>query len=178
MIHKIAHLVYRNIRQYGGLSRDDVAKAIGRRRQVVWRWEEKGQMPSREHEEILVEAAKLTPLSFVEIMCKVLSLFLEEARVVIAPGVHHMPRASLIRATELYRANYTKLDPDQRASIEARLSQGRILDSVVEQTCTMFEKQISDEIEAAIEAKLDGAAGAPGEEQDPAPTSNSAAEER
>ena len=166
MIHKIAHLVYRNIRQYGGLSRDDVAKAIGRRRQVVWRWEEKGQMPSRQHEEILVREAKLTPLSFVEIMCKVLSLFLEEARVVIAPGVHHMPRASLIRATDLYHANYTKLDPDQRASIEARLSQGRLLDSVVEQTCTMFEKQISDEIEAAVKAKSGDAAGASGAERD------------
>ncbi len=48
MIHKFKHLVYRRIREYGGLSREDVAKAIGKNRQVVWRWEEEGQMPSRE----------------------------------------------------------------------------------------------------------------------------------
>ncbi len=153
MIRKIAHLIYRHIREYGDLSRDDVARAIGKQRQVVWRWEEKGQMPSREEEAILVEEAKLTPLAFVEIMCKVLSLVIEEARVVIAPGVDYSPRAPLIRASERYRANYNELDDDQRAAIEARLSQGRILDSVVEQTCSIFEKQIADEIEAVLEAK-------------------------
>lgn len=154
MIRKVAHRVYRHIRQYGGLSREDVAHAIGRRRQVVWRWEEAGHMPSLEQEAILVEKANLTPLAFVEIMCKVLSRFVEEARVVILPGVNHLPRTSLIRASELYRANYSELDAGQRAAIEARLAQGRILDSVVEQTCGMFEKQIADEIEAVLEAKL------------------------
>ncbi len=68
MIHKFKHLVYRRIRKYGGLSREDVAKALGKNRQVVWRWEETGQMPSPEDEAILVKAAKLTPLAFVQIM--------------------------------------------------------------------------------------------------------------
>ncbi len=83
MIHKVKRLVYRRIREYGGLSREAVAKAIGKNRQVVWRWEEEGQMPSREDEAILVELARLTPLAFAYIMSEVLSELLDEARGVI-----------------------------------------------------------------------------------------------
>ncbi len=152
MIHKFKHKVYRRIREYGGLSRQDVAKAIGKNRQVVWRWEQEGQMPSPEDEAILVAEAKLTPLAFVQIIAEVLSELVEEARVVVEPGAGLMARAPLLRAAKNYRANFGELDEEQRAAIEAGLNQGRLLDSVVEQVCEMLEKQIAEQIERALKA--------------------------
>ena len=84
MIHQIAQDVYRWIREYGHLSRDEIAEAIGRKRQAIYRWEQGGQIPSPEQEQILVEKANCSKLIFAEIVCKKLSLLIGR-RVMIAP---------------------------------------------------------------------------------------------
>ncbi len=158
MIGRIVGMLLRRTREYGGLSREDVAKAIGRKPQVIWRWEEKGQMPSREQAAILVQQAKLTPLAFVHILREALAAFAAEEGLVFEPAVGVMARAPLIRATRKYAASFDQLDEERRASIEARLNQGRLLDSVAEQMCGLVEAQVVGEIEGALEAKRKGSA--------------------
>ncbi len=82
-----------------------------------------------------------------------LSELLEESRVVIVPGTDPMARAPLMRAVRDYSTNFAELDADQRAAIEERLNQGRMLDAVVEQIFGLFARQIGGEIEAALEAQ-------------------------
>ncbi len=153
MIHQIAQDVYRWIREHGRLSREEIAEAIGRKRQVVYRWEQGDQIPSPEQEQILVEKAKCSKLVFAEIMCKKLSL-LTGRRVMIAPEdqVRYLPTVSLARAAELYRENYPKLTPVQRRRIEEKLRHGRTLDSVVEETLSMIERDVEREVEIAQKA--------------------------
>ncbi len=154
MIRNIYRLALKRVRQYGGLSRKDVAKAIGRKPQVIWRWEEKGQMPSPEQEAILVELAKLTPRAFLVIMCDVLSDLGKVLQVKITPadGIESL-RGPLARSTGLYHAAYSELDAGERARIEERLLQGRMLDSLAEQILRMFEKDVGRQIQAALAAK-------------------------
>ena len=149
MLHDIAHDVYRYIRLYGSLSKKDVAEAIGRKHHTITRWEEHGQLPSAEQEAVLVKAANLTRLAFVEIMCKVLSQLVDR-EVIMAPRGDYLPVMPLARAAKLYRKHYYTLDPRQRSIIEEKLHQGRVLDAVTEQTCNLFEIEIQREIEKAL----------------------------
>ncbi len=150
MLRTLTGSIYRRIRQHGGLSRDDVARAIGRTYQAVWRWEETGQMPTPEQEAKLVEAANLTPEAFVQIMCDVLSDLVEDLRVIIVPaGECQSPRGPVARATALFRASYLQLDAGERTAVEEMLRHCRLLDALVEQTCSLFEIAIARRIAAA-----------------------------
>ncbi len=150
MLRTLTRLIYRRIREHGGLSRDDVGRAIGRSYQTVWRWEETGQMPTAEQEAKLVEAANLTPESFVQIMCDVVSDLVEHLRVIIVPaGDGQSPRGPLARATALYRAAYLHLDAGERAAVEEMLCHCRLLDALVERTCSLFELAVARRIAAA-----------------------------
>ncbi len=150
MLRTLTRQIYRRIREHGGLSRDDVARAIGRTYQAVWRWEETGQMPTREQEAKLARAANLTPEAFVQIMCEVLSEMVEDLRVITVPsGDGHSPRGPLARATALFRGSYLQLDDGARAAVEEMLGHGRLLDALVERTCGLFEIVIARRIAAA-----------------------------
>ena len=153
MIHQITQDIYRWIREYGHLSPDEVAEAIGRKRQAIYRWEQEGQIPSPEQEQILIEKAGCSKLAFAEIVCKKLSL-LTGRRVMVAPEgqVRYLPTVPLARAVELYRENYPKLDPAQRRRIEEKLRHGRTLESIVEETLAMIEHDVEREVETAQKA--------------------------
>ncbi len=150
MLRTLKRQICRRIREHGHLSRKDVAHAIGRSPQAVWRWEETDQMPSREQEAQLARAANLTPEAFIEIMCELLSTQVEKLRVITVPrGDGYSPRGPLARATALFRASYLELDDGARAAVEEMLGHGRLLDALVERTCGLFEIVIARRIAAA-----------------------------
>ncbi len=152
MLHLIAPEVFREIREFGDLTKNKLAGELGRKRQVVYRWEQKGQFPSRKQERILVEKAKLTRHAFVVIMCRVLSRFLGQ-RVIIAPGDRYVPSTPLWRASDLYHRIAHKLDRETREEVLAKLHQGRTLEAVAEQSCSMYERDIVRLIETALAAR-------------------------
>ncbi len=149
MIHKIAHEVYKAIRKHGDLSIVEVAAAIGRERQIVYRIENGEQLLMAEQEASLVKRANLSRMAFVEIMCKVLSKFLGR-RVIIAPQGQFLSASPLARAADVYSLHQEKLDPEVRERIEAKLHQGRLLDTATDQTCSLFEKEIRLLIKEAL----------------------------
>ncbi len=61
-------------------------------------------------------------------------------------------RAPMVRATDLYHASFDRLDPATKASIEEKLLQGRMLDSLAEQILRVFEKDVARQIQAALAA--------------------------
>ncbi len=154
MIHQIASEVYRLIREYGGLSQEDVARAIDRQPQVVWRWEKKEQkqLPNREQETILVQEAQLTQKAFGEIMCLVLSKFLER-RVTVAYPDDRLTSQWLFRAAKLYSHHRDHLSPEDQKMIEEMLCHGRSLDATAEQTCRIYEKIITSMVTRTLAAK-------------------------
>lgn len=154
MIHEIASEVYRLIREYGGLTHEQVAAAIGRKHQVVWRWEGNKQklLPKREQEAALVEKAKLTRIAFGDIMCKVLTPFVGR-RITMASSDQYVPSLPLLRAIELYSTHRDDLDSETRELIEDLIAQGRSLDVAAEQSCRAFEKLIVRLIEQARATK-------------------------
>ena len=99
MIHEIAGTVYRLIREYGLLTPEEVAEAIARQRQAVWRMEsnKNERLLKRAQEEILVEKAKLTRPAFGEIMCEALTPFVGR-RLMMAPSDHFIASQPLARA--------------------------------------------------------------------------------
>ncbi len=153
MIRRIISLAFKRIRQYGGLSREDVAKAIGRKPQTVWRWETNRQMPRREQEAILEREANLTPRACLKIMRGVLADLDEELRAGSAADGGCGLRAPMVRASDLYHATSGDIDPATRAGIEERLLQGRMLDSLAEQILRVFEKDVARQIQGALGAK-------------------------
>lgn len=94
MIYKIAHSVYKGIREHANLSIDEVAAAIDRKRQIVYRIEGGEQLLKPDQEALLVKRANLSREAFVEIMCKVLSEFLGQ-RVMIAPSSQRLNQRTL-----------------------------------------------------------------------------------
>ncbi len=62
-------------------------------------------------------------------------------------------RWQLARSTGLYHAAYSELGPGERARIEEKLLQGRMLDSLAEQILRMFEKDVARQIQAALAPK-------------------------
>lgn len=153
MIHEIASKVYQLIRQHGGLSAEEVASAIGKQRQVVWRWEGNRQklLPKRDQEAALVKKAQLTRLAFGEIMCQVLTPFVGR-RFIMAPAEEYIPSLPLYRAARLYSRHRDQLDPDAQEMINEMLGHGRMLDAATERTCSSLEKQITRLIEQALAA--------------------------
>ena len=154
MIHQIANTVYKAIREYGGLSREDVAVAVGRKAQVVRRWESDKQklLPKREQEEILVKEAKVTRVVFVEIMCEVLTNFAGQ-RVTMAPSDQYYPSLPLSRASKLYSRERDRLTPEEQAIVVELLQNGRSLDAIVDQACTCTERQIVRTIKQALASR-------------------------
>ncbi len=150
MLRPLTGEIYRRIRKHGGLSKKDVGRAIGRSHQTIWRWEATGQMPTRQQEAKLFEAANLTPEAFLEILCEVLSPLVPKLRVITVPsGDGHSPRGPLARATALFRASYLQLDAGARTAVEEMLVHCRLLDALVERTCSLFEQAIVRRIAAA-----------------------------
>ncbi len=148
MIYEIFHDVCHRIRNYAGLSKEDVAAAVGLQGQAVWRWENKDQkpLPNRKQLAILVKLANLSRFAFVQIMCEVLSDFLKRD-VSISPEGQFMPAPPLSRATKAYAAEKEGLDPASQQLIEIKLHQARSLEALVEQVV----HQIAIEVERLIE---------------------------
>ena len=154
MIHDIAPDVYRAIREYGDLSPEELADALGLKRQVVHRWENAKQesLPKRAQEKILVDETKLTPLAFTEILCEVLTDF-SGRQVTMAPSADYVPSLPLVRAVKQYSRHRDKLDPGTRGRIEEMLLLGRTADANAEQVCSFFAREILRLIEEALAAK-------------------------
>ncbi len=150
MLRTIFRRVLKRIRLYGDLSKVDVARAIGRSHQVVWRWEETGQMPSREQEAILFKEAGITSRALLEILCEVLSDLFEDWAVVVVPKGQCGLRGPLVRAIEQYHAVAGELGASERNEIEEKLQQGRVLDAVTEQILSSVEKDVVLRIETAL----------------------------
>ena len=151
MIHEIANEVYRQIREYGQLSHEQVGKAVGRSHDTIRRWEKSEQqgLPKRDQEEKLVKKAKLTRLAFGEIMCKVLTEFVGRRFVMIAPD-QWVPSLPMTRTLELYSRHRERLSLEVQQAIEEMLCHGRSLDADAEQACRIYEKQCVRLIEQAI----------------------------
>ena len=154
MIHQISGTVYRLIREYGGLTPENVAAAIGRKRQTIWRLEknQNQMLLKRSHEDILVEKAKLTRPAFGEIMCEALTPFVGR-RILMAPSDHFIPSRPLSRALKLYSLHQDKLKPEVQQIIDEMLNEGRSIDAGAERTCRLFEKEIVRLINEAREAR-------------------------
>ena len=152
MIHDIKRDVYKWIRQYGDLTPEQMGEALNKDRQIIWRFEEKGQMPTVEQEKILVEESRCTKLVFAEIACKALSR-LTGRRVMVAPEdqVSYLPTVPLVKAAERYREGFAKLSPEQRKRLERKLRQARTLDSVIDQIMSDIDEEIESEIAEAEE---------------------------
>ncbi len=107
-------------------------------------------MPSPEQEAKLFEAANVTPKAFVEIMSGVFSDLVEDLRVITVPeGDGYSPRGPQARSTAAYQAAYLELDAGDRTAVEEMLCHGRLLDALVERTCSLFETAIAHRIAAA-----------------------------
>ena len=154
MLHEIAGTVYRLIREYGLLTPDEVAEALGRQRQAVWRMEsnKNERLLKRAQEEILVEKAKLTRSAFGEIMCEALTPFVGQ-RIMMAPSDQFVPSQPLARALRLYSLHQHKLKPEVEQIIDEMLCEGRTIDVGAERTCRVFEKEIVRLINEAREAR-------------------------
>ncbi len=148
MIYEIFHDVVRRIREYAGLSKEEVAGAMGLKAQAIWRWEKKDEnpLPNREQLAILVKLTKLSRFAFVQIMCEVLSDFLDR-QVSISPEGQFLPAPPLSRATTAYAAEKQDLDPESQQLVEAKLHLARSLEALVEQVV----HHIAIEVERLIE---------------------------
>ena len=155
MIHDITSEVYREIREYGDLTVKQVADAIGRRRQTVWRWESGQQVPTREQERILVEKAKLTIPAFGEIVARAMTK-LTNRPFTMAPPADYVPSVPLARAFKQYSLHGTRIDPPTRERIEELLSLGRMADAQAEQACSYFAREALRLIEKALGESLSG----------------------
>ena len=148
MIHRIASEVYREIREYGRLTAEEVAKDLGRDRQTVMRWESEtnSQLPRPEQEKILIKKAKLTRVAFGQIMCKVLTGFVGRL-FSIGPPEPYRPSQPLLGATEHYFKHRDDLSPEAQEDVEDLLSLGRSLDADTERACRLLAKQVVRRIE-------------------------------
>lgn len=164
MLHKIAKDVCRSIRRYGNLKAAEAAKALGRKPQIVSRVEGGEQILTPEQEETLVKRVRLSRLAFVEIMCKVLADFLGDGRrVMIMPRGQYSPISPILRATDLYVLHQEKLDLKTRERIESLLHQGRVLDALADQTCSVLEKEVNSILEEALAARGERLLGGDGD---------------
>ena len=150
MIHDIVRHICFFVRAHGLLSQDEVAEAVGRDRQICYRWEEVGQVPSSRQAKILFELGNCTPLVFAEIVCKYLSK-LTGRRVIVAPEdqVGYLPTVPLARAAELYRTHYDILSPQQRTLIEDKLRMARTTDAAVDYMMSAIERDVQHEVDRA-----------------------------
>ena len=150
-IEELTGDIYRWIRESGHLSQDEIAEAIGKKRQAISRWENEGQMPTPEEEKILVEKARCTKLTFVEIMCRVLSNLLGR-RVMIAPEgqVHYLPTAPRVRAANTYAIYYTRLPSEMKREIDEKLLHGKTLEATTEQMVALIARDVENTIAKAI----------------------------
>jgi DNA-binding XRE family transcriptional regulator len=149
MIYKIAKHVYKAVRERGDLTIDELAVAIGRKRQTIYRAEGGQQLLTPEQEEILDQKANLSQDAFGEIMCKALTDLLGR-RVRISPRGEFLAATPLMRAADLYSLHRRQLDRKAREKIEAKLHQGRMLEAVADQACSLFEKEIRELVEDAL----------------------------
>ena len=141
MISKIAQVVYSAIRKQAGLSIDDVALAIGKKRQIVYRIEGGTQLLNAEQETALLERANLSKEAQVEIMCKALTAYLGRP-VMIAPKSRFRPSSPLMRADDLYLRHIHKLEPAMRDRIDAILQTGRQVDAAADRAASQFEMEV------------------------------------
>ncbi len=153
MLHEISQDVYRLIREYGDLTKEEVAKAIDRERQAVYRWETAKKIPNLEQEAILDKISGITRLSFAEAVCKAVSNFLNGQRVEIGPKGEFLASVPLVRASRLYGANFNLLTQEQRKKIEEKLRHGRAIDLAAEQQCNLIEAEIDEFIKSALDEK-------------------------
>ena len=149
MIYEIAKHVYKAVRERGGVTVDELAAAVGRKRQTIYRAEGGQQLLSPEQEQILNKKANLSQDAFGEIMCKELTKLLGR-RVRISPEGEFLPATPLMRAADLYSLYRRQLDRGAREKIEAKLHQGRMLEAVADQTCCLFEREIRELVEDAL----------------------------
>ncbi len=152
MLQEISGGVYQRIREYGGLSPEEVAELVGRRRQVVSRWESNKQMPKRDQEKILVEASKLSRLAFGEIICEVVGEFVGRP-ITIGASTEYVPSRVLLRAAGRYNKYRHDIPQDSRDAIEEMLAEGRSLDVGAERACRVLAKQIDREIDRYLAAR-------------------------
>ena len=151
MLLRISEAVYRRIREYGGLSKTQVAKKIERHPQAVWRWESKNVIPDREQEDALVELAGVTNDTFVELMCEVLTDF-GTRRVVVDPESFFLP-SPLVRASKLYDHYQGKLGQEARDRIVDKLSSARQQDASTVRFLNDTEREVRRLVEEALAAR-------------------------
>ncbi len=151
MLHRIAKAVYRRIRKYGGLSKTELAKKLGRHRQTVWRWENNKALPTRGQEDALIEVTGVTEDAFVDLMCDALTEF-GSRRVVVDPESFLLP-SPLVRATKLYDRHQAKLGPEVRDRIADKLAHARHLDAMTVRAMHDAEKDVRQLIAEALAAR-------------------------
>ncbi len=154
MIRRITSRLYRQIRDRLGMSQADAARATGKSRMAVYRWETGKQIPSAKAEAILLEAAGITPLGFVETLLRVLPAFIEELRTGKPLAPEWAPPVPEVPAAELYHARHRELDAEQRAAIEVELSRLGVIEGLLEQLRDAADREIGEQIRAAVGGNL------------------------
>ncbi len=150
MFTRISPEVYEEIRDHGGLSRDEASAAIGKERQIVYRIEgKKKQLLTAEQGERLVRRANLSTEAFVVIMCKVLSKLLGRP-VIIAPPGRYLPSSPLARAAEMFKKCESRLSLELRHRIISKLNNGQMLEAAADQIASDYETDIRELIEQAL----------------------------
>ena len=154
MLHLIKSKVYEAIWRYGDLKPKDAAKAMGREHQLANRIMSGKQMPSPEQETLLAKKVGLSIPVFVEIMCRVLTEFLDDGRrVTIVPRGQHLPISPVVRAGDLFDLHHEKLSSAQRERVKSMLDQARLTDALAGQTCEVLAKEVRTIIEEALAAR-------------------------
>ena len=149
MIFQIAKHVYKAVRKAGGLTVDDVAVAIKRQKQTVYRAEAGLQLLTPEQERILHQKANVSTEAFGEMLCAAATEVLGR-RVRLSATRTYLPTMPLARAAALYSTHHERLDRPAREKIEAKLRHGRMLDAVADAMSSHLEKEIRDLIEDAL----------------------------
>ena len=153
MLHLIKQKVYEAIWKHGDLKPKQAAEAMGRQHQLANRIKA-GQMPSADQEARLVKKVGLSIPVFVEIMCRVLTEFLNDGRrVTIVPPGQHLPISPVLRAGDLHDLHHEKLSHKQRERVKGLLDQARLLDALTGQTCELLAKEVRMIIGEALAAR-------------------------
>ncbi len=154
MFHIIAPLGYQEMREEAGLSKTDLAKAMGTSRQSISNLEngKRELLLRRSDEEKLVELTETTAESFGGILCKVSSKAFRRS-FTMGPWKEFVPTLVLGLAIDLFRCHHQKLAPEKYLLVEALLREARSHHADAERMCRLLAEAVIQVINDARRAK-------------------------